>query len=491
MTLYSAQSAPASITINTSQFWQRVSFALLLMTLFSLPLPLGATLSWGWSGLTLTVWCITAATYLLTPQPCALKLRHAWSAMSCWLLIILWQLVQLIPLPDELIRYTLNGTLLTLSNSDQTWRTLSVNPAQTVLGLHQTLVFMAIFMLAIMLVTTAKRMIIVIVTLGVAGVFQVLYGSFLLTANASFSPIFDLPVPSKATGTFLLPEQYAYCVFVAICCMLGVLLITLQSRKTKTVRARFRRWIMYIFSPKGAIRLTIPILFVGLLLSQHVVIILTCSSSLVLVGLIAFKQFTLHSLRYRWFLGWLVAFNLITLSFGVNWALTDSEFKRHFSPDYGLQVVLAENERDRQSVIAVNDTKSPANFLSLLSVFGTGGGTVKDSHHSILKHWSGYLVNEQKSDWHQRIVEQGIVGALFYLGLLLLALRAAIYALYLETRASSNGIGFVCITVITGTLIISAFTHAMQGPANNALLAVVMALAYCADTITRKGAVQS
>ncbi len=475
--------------VDSSVYLQRLGFAGLLATIIWLPIPLGSATSWGWSALALGTWCLTALTYMLCPQRSAMQLIKARPAIICWLLIVFWHVLQLIPLPPEWANLSLGASLVPheASSSASSWRPLTVNVTQSELVLVQTLTYFALFMLILMLVHSVKRMIMTAIIIGVTGVFQVFYASFLLASDVPFSPIFDLPVTNKASGTYLQPEQYAYCLFVAICAMLGVLLVTLQSRKSKTTRARFRRLIMYIFSPKGAIRITVLILFVGLLLSQNIVAILTCSTGLVLIGLIAYKRFYAHSHRYAWFFGCLVAINAIVMSIGGNWALTDPEFHRHFSAEAGWhQSVTANAHAQTQTQTQTPQTAaSSPEFLSLVSIFGSGAGTVSDTVHTTLNHWNGFLVAGQKNDLYQRIVEFGVVGAIVYIALIFISLRAAINALFRCRRASSNGIGFTCTAVIAGTIIISAFSHAMQAPANAAIFTVIMALAFTPQAYTR------
>ncbi len=476
--MHAAELAKHTELVDSSIYLQRLGFGGLLATIVWLPIPLGSSISWGWSTLALGMWCLTALAYALCPQRSAMQLIKAWPALMCWLLLVLWQVIQLIPLPPELVNHSLGARLIPANASPSSWRSLTVNMAQSELMLVQTLTYFALFMLILMLVNSVKRMILTAIIIGVTGVFQVFYASFLLASEAPFSPIFDLPVANKATGTYLHSEQYAYCLFVAICAMLGVLLVTLQSRKSKTARARFRRLIMYIFSRKGAVRITILILFVGLLLSQNIVTILTCSTGLVLIGLLAYKRFYAHSRRYGWFFGCLLTINAIVMSIGGNWALTDPEFHRHFSAEARWEKNKPVNEHQLNLSQATLSNFRPQPILPLLSIFGSGAGTVADTTHTSLKHWEGYLVAEQKNDLYQRVVEFGVLGTIVYLALIFVSLRAAINALFRHKRASSNGIGFACTAVISGTMIISAFSHAMQAPANSAIFTVVMALAF-------------
>ena len=150
------------------------------------------------------------------------------------------------------------------------WKTISVDPYASLLGVLQTLFYAALFVLTLRLVGSHRRVRIVLYTLVAMGFAEAVYGSLMTLSGAELG-FLQAKVHNRglATGTFINRNHFAGFLEISLGLGIGLLLSQIRSSApSRDSRARLREVIRWILGPKMRLRIALAVMVVGLVLSH-------------------------------------------------------------------------------------------------------------------------------------------------------------------------------------------------------------------------------
>lgn len=364
-----------------------------------------------WAGVILLVWLVQYARGRRRIPPAA---RRAWPAL---LLLASWVgyiLLQLVPMPLEWVaalspKAAWVHQLTYHPGGDRAWVTLSVNPFRTLLGLHQTLTYVLLFLLVLLLVRrfTHLRWLLGALVLGGTVTAAIGLTGYLLGWKA-------MADGGVLTATFVNRNHLANYLTMSIAAGLGLLLAQLGSGGEPLGRKEQLRQVLdWVLSPKMRLR--------GYLLLMASAIILTRSrmgnvaffTSMLLAGGIALLLMRQRSRGMVVLLASLVVIDIFIVGslIGLDRVVDRLE---HTSL-----------ERETRDEVA----RDTLDYIRDFPVFGSGLHTYRDVFQFYKGSYTPKTYTRAHNDYLQFLAETGALGGVILGGFVLLTVGAGVLAL--------------------------------------------------------------
>jgi hypothetical protein len=210
----------------------------------------------------------------LTRSGVPLKSRSVQVILLLMALWLLYQLTQIIPLPESVVRFLspMAFTLhkLAVFESDQTWAySLSLDRNTTIEETLKYSAYVAMFFLVFVLTDTRQRLIIFAYTIFAVGFAQSVFGIYAMFTDLYLIPRETIDGHRWAIGTFVNRNHYAAHIVMTIGVGLGLLHSRLDSRKPwSNARNIFLNMTDMFLGATGWIFVCLVVLFAALFLSQ-------------------------------------------------------------------------------------------------------------------------------------------------------------------------------------------------------------------------------
>src|SRR6185437_3888546 len=254
-------------TIGGILFWALL--ALLVWT----PIPLGSNRPWAWMVLEVWAYALLAAWILawsagLAEAPDAL--RRAWPAgllLGAWLAL---QGLHVVPMPASWVAYLSPESarmhaLVRDLGIHPGRETISIDPHASLVSLHKSLAYAAIFFLTLALVSRRARVLALARVLVCAAVANAIYAVLLHLGNDNREWFGTMVAHAdSASGTYANRNHFAGYLEMTLALGIGLLVAGLSDRTSDTWRKFARHAIDWILSPKMILRLALCILVIAL-----------------------------------------------------------------------------------------------------------------------------------------------------------------------------------------------------------------------------------
>ena len=433
-------------------------FALYLVLIVWVPIPLGSNRPWAWAILELWVFAL-AIWWLLDfargKTPLSPTLKCAWPALVCAALWLAYVWLQLLPLrfgllqllsPEAARAHAAVGMIAPATAP------LTLDRYGTLDGALKSAAYVAFFALSLALLDRHERIAAAASTLVVSGFAQAMYGGLaaLLQPGAA------------AHGSFVNRNHFAAYLVMCLSMGLGLLIASLTGEVSRSWKQFLRNVIDWILSARMLLRLALVVMVIALVLTHSRMGNSSFFVSLLIagaIGLLLAKRATKSMVV-------LIA-SLIVIDIFIVGAY------------FGVQRVL--NRIEQTTMQTENRPDIASDTLRMWKdypLFGSGLG----SFHVVFPRYPrqdlGALYTHEHNDYLEFASETGVVGIALLGVLVLSSLLAAVRAQITRRDPLMRGIAFGAIMAMIALGQHSTVDFNLQIPANALTFMLVLAFAW-------------
>lgn len=435
------------------------------------PIPIGSNRNWS-IGLLGMLIGITSCLWLLQNQVGFTRaVQHNKKIIALFFLLPFWQVMQLIPLPVDLLHRV--SPNIALFDPDQTWQTISLDRQATIEQLQKSITYALFFVMALLLINTPKRLELTLQVIIFSGVFQACYGVLVTTGGKAFDflHIHDLNRSHmhSATGTFLNRNHLAGYLEMCLALGIGLLIGHILANKNKLSgwRAITREFLVSLFSGKARLRVFLALMVVALVLSHSRMGNTAFFASMGIcggIGLLLYRK-SPNARSLVVLFSSLIVIDMLIVS---AWFGLDKLASR-------LESTTADTEG--RAFVFEPTLQAVKDFW----LTGYGGG----SYYSVFPH---YRTNEvflfydhAHNDFLELLGDYGVIGFVMFALIVIGCFARAIQAQAQRHTAILKGTGFAAMMGIMSIMIHSSTDFNLQIPANAILFCMLCAFACIAQ----------
>lgn len=260
-------------------------FVSLVLLIFLLPIPLGSNREWAWSIFEAGVFLLSALWlrgFIAERLMLTRAFRQAKWVLICLCAVVLWQLLQLLPLPMSLLDWLspqaahYYRSIPGFSATD--YFPLSLDVYATWQSVLLSLALCALFALVLLLVTNRQRLRSLLYVIFYAGLCQAVLASALLfnswdgIASGVSNAVTDVQNSGGgfqfSAGSFVNRNHLAGFLEMTIAVGIGLLLAKLSTHRAANWRARLIQFVSVIIGNKARVRLMLVIMIIVLVLTH-------------------------------------------------------------------------------------------------------------------------------------------------------------------------------------------------------------------------------
>lgn len=394
----------------------------------------------------------------------ALPMR-ARACIAIWILWLGWIALQLLPLPAALLQKIAPGSaeywaaLATVAPDAALW-TASIAPGETVSALLLSLTYFALFLLALLTVSSSRRMRILLLTLVGAGLAQALYGIEMTLSGVEYGFLAAKTANiGFVTGTFVNKNHFAAYMELALSAGIGVMLADLRGWQSRDWRGVLRETVDLMLSTKFRVRVFLVVMVIALVLTRSRMGNAGFFACLGLGG-------TLYALlrHRRWFLQSLILFlSLLLIDL---WIVSDW---------FGLEKVV---ERIEQTEIRTEER--PLVWRDLVPVVekhgptGSGLGSFSVAYAPYRSEQIPLHYDHAHNEYAEFLIEAGWPGCALLAALAVIAMAHALRVMIRRRDRIGAGAAFAVALALAAMAVHASVDFVLQIPAIAATLLVVM-----------------
>ena len=456
-------------------------FAMFLVLLAWLPIPLGSNRAWAIAVLEVGAFGLSAAWLLLWAFGRAEipdVARRAWPAFA---LLGLWLVLlglHVLALPQSWVSFLspqaaqMHALADSLGAARETW-TLSIDPYASKMFLLRSIALACVFGLALVLVNRRRRLRLLAGVLVYAGLVHAVYAVLMHLAgvNQEFLGT-NIPHGSQASGTFVNRNHFAGYLEMLLALGIGLLIAGLSERRADSWKQFARLTLDWILSPKMVLRLTLCVLVIALTTTHSRMGNTSFFASLLIAGAIGIALSRRATRNTVVLLASLVVIDLLIVG---SWFGVDRLAKR--IEETTRQEVLQREEPATHTLALIRD----------YTIFGAGPGSFYVAFENYRPETVRDYYDYAHNDYAQFASETGLLG----IGILALfvaaSLAAALRAQWVRRDPLMRGMSFACVMGVTAILIHSTADFNLQIPANAAYFIVLLALGWISLLHDRAG----
>ncbi len=446
-------------------------FYALLTTIFFLPIPLGSNRPWAWSLFEIAIFTTFIFILFRLKQKHLAALYNKYNfIVFLWLGFIFLSILQLIPIPDNIMKYMSENTLEMYKSVNISFTPFSLDVGQSIISLLKTASYFCLFCLVLIIANTHKRIKLVLSMMVVSGTFQALYGSMELLTGIKESIIFNLKVDNRATGSFVYHNHFANFLMLCLSAGLALLVSSLQSEKLVSTKDRLRAVVFAILSSKALIRISLAIMVIALVMSKSRMGNTAFFVSMTLTGCLALMLFKQRSRGLTILLVSMVIIDLLIVS-----------------AFFGLENVkdrLVETNLEQEARVNVLAESLP--IIREFPLFGTGAGSFYTIYSMYQTTNSTIFFDHAHNEYLQFFIEYGLIGVMLLASMVFFSLFKALQAMRKKGAPFINGLGFGCTMAIIGMLIHITVDFPLQAYANTCYFIIFIALPVSATNLKTK-----
>ncbi|WP_117232506.1 O-antigen ligase family protein [Vibrio maerlii] len=450
--------------------FEKVSYALLLVLIIWLPIPLASNRVWAWSIAEIMVAIQTlclAVSYL--PQerafPFARLKRFSWLLVPLTLFQV-WNAVQIIPLDLGLLAQISPATAEIYQVAGASQGALSLDVHASTTSLVKGITYTLLAFNAAILIHTPARLKTLAMTLVVSGTLQAFYGAMAVLLGWKYSLLFGFRESGIATASFVYKNHLANYLMMCLAVGSGLIVSQLHISPSGSWHERIRRWSDGLVSRKMFVRLALIIMVIALVMTRSRMGNTAFFAATTLGGVVALLFF---KDKPRALVPLIVSLILVdTLVVGTVFGLDKVK-------DRLEQTSVLKETRDE-----VIQWSLP--IVEEYPVTGTGMG----SFYSIFPRYADFNIgfyDHAHNDYLQFAVEAG-VPATAMLGLMWIwAVIIAIRSMRKRNSKTLRGLALGCLIALIGMLMHISVDFNLQAPANAMTFILILVMTGCTQSI--------
>ena len=422
------------------------------------------------------------------------------------LLWLVWLSLQLTPLPFGLIQLVTpqaaaihSEAFTILAGQPPAFATISLDHSATYQGLLKTVGYICTFYLALLLVNTRSRLMLLAWTLVISGVFQALYGS--LMTLSGIEQIFWLDKEwnrGVVTGTFINRNHLAGYLVMCLSVGFGLLLGLLSHTRSEHWKARVRGWMQLLLSDKFRLRLFLILMVIALVMTRSRMGNISFIAGLLIAAVLGLV-FLKHARRGLAIL--VVSILIIDVVVVGAWFGIDKVMERldqtvvstriSGSPGDGAQGAIQETDvrlgGDEVALLeerglVYRDTKG---YIRDYWLTGSGLGTFRYVYPMYRGPEISSYYDHVHNDYYELLAEVGIPGLLLLGCILVWSLITALRCLVKRRDQLTRSMALGVVMSLSAVLLHATVDFNLYIPANAMTLMVILALAFIANTLPR------
>lgn len=433
----------------------RNAFGLFLGLIIWAPLPFASNILWSEMLLALACFLITflVVSAELKRGTSPLPFKSSLLPLVLLLLAQIYLLAQLLLPPIPAIGFV--GT---------------IDPMATQVQLLSGLAICCAFYVTVKTVTTEKRTKWLLSAVVVSGIFQASYGTVMTLSGLEYSFFIEKnDYRGVATGTFINRNHLAGYLVLCLACGIGMMISGFRRRKLSGFKDFYRSFVDAIVSGKGALRIGLVVMVIGLVLSRSRMGNSSFFIGLLLAGLGVLISSQVSKKTIGIFLASILIIDALIIS---SFFDLDKLAER-------LETTSAETE-NRDEIF-----KLSMPMLADNPVFGTGAGTFYTNYPAYRDQsaGSGFYMHAH-NDYVEFMSERGLLGSLPLLAFFLVVFRQGLLLIKSQSM-QKRGLAFTVLMSCIAITLHSTVDFNLQMPAYAFTLTAVWALAFCKPNLRR------
>lgn len=339
----------------------------------------------------------------------------------------------------------------------------SIDPHATKVQLLSGIALCCLFYLVSTLVSSEKRSNLLLYTLICSGIFQACYGSVMTLSGLEYSFFLEKDAyRGVATGTFINRNHLAGYLVLTLACGIGLMIAGFKRGQFRSIKDFLRSFINAILTGKGALRIGLVIMVIGLVLTRSRMgnssffIALALSGTLVLLTSSVSKK----------------TISIFIASIFIIDALIISAFFDLDKLAERLESTTAQTE-NRDEIFRLSIPLVKDNLIT-----GTGAGTFYTAYpeYRDATAGGGFYVHAH-NDYVEFLSERGILGVLPLLAFFLVCLKRAVELLKSRSMRK-KAMAFTVLMSMIAIVLHSTVDFNLQMPAYALTLVAIWALGF-------------
>ncbi|MDE1242756.1 O-antigen ligase family protein [Vibrio aestuarianus] len=427
---------------------EKITFPLFLIFVFWLPIPLGSNRPIAWSfnevwGALLLILCLC----IYSPEHWKTSLKRTKWVIMPIMAITLWSLIQSI----QPLNLTQDSGLVFVS---------------ALKSLH----YLQLCLVASVLIDTRNKLKLLATVMVVSGICQGFYAGVVLLLHLEHSPIFNLPLGTRASGSFVYHNHLANFLMLNLCIGFGLLIAQLSDSSKTGLRNMIKQFFAVLLSDKAFVRLGLVIMVIALVLTRSRMGNIAFFIALTL-GSILLLFFYKPKPRSVYVL--IISLFLIDTFIVSNWFGLEKVKQRL------VETSLESESRDdviRYSLVAIQERP----------LTGYGAGTFYSTFPAYNQGDVKLFYDHAHNDYIQFVFEYGFVASAILLLMILVSGKQAFHAFKNRRSKLMRGIGLSSVMAIIGMTIHMSVDFPLQAPANTLYFLLCLLMGHWANSIPNR-----
>lgn len=443
-----------------------------LILIFWLPIPLGSNRPWAWSMIELAAFLLLAG-FLFQSYYSKQNILNKLSEYKHLILVVtclpLWTLLQSLPLPQTLA-YLLNPSLADVYHMIEPaqYVTLSIDPSESLVSFFKSCSYIAIMLLSLLLVTSNKRLKLLLGVMVFSGAFQAVYGSLQTLSGTELSWVVGEPNKNIATGGFIYKNHFANYLLLTLSLGVGLLVSRMSDHQSNSHAVK--KVLDVLLSEKAILRIALALMVIGLVLSRSRMGNAAFFCSMTFTGIFAYFYYQGRTKKLTWLIASLLVIDTFILG---AWFGLDKVQERIENTNF--------TQETRDEV-----TQYSFELIKEQPITGTGAGSYYTAFPQVQGDDVHLYYDHAHNDYIQFAVEYGVPMTLLLGYIVLYSLRHTIYTMRNRHNALMKGTAFGCMMAIIGMLIHISVDFNLQAPANAIYFILILTLSWQSRYLKRR-----
>lgn len=381
-----------------------------------------------------------------------------------------WLSVQLVPLPLGMLEILSPGIEKIYTGTNVRFASISLDYQATIDALLKLLSYICVFILGLALITTPKKLITCLLFIVTTGCLNGFYGAFEILSGQDNSFFLKMENGHRANGTFVYHNHFANFLLLCLAAGLGYFIATLSPSKDSITRSKLNKFLKALIAPKTAVRLSLTIMVIALVMSHS------------RMGNTAFfaSLFTVSVLYI--FIGQNVpkSFKILVISmFLIDVFVVSSWFGLEKVKDRLEATSLETESRDE----VVMDTLA---IIRDFPITGTGAGSFETVFVSFQTNNVNSNYDHAHNDYLEFTMEYGLPASLLLALFVMYVLSIAVKTLKNTNDRDCAGVSAAAVMAVIGMLIHMTVDFPLLPPANSSFFILLLALGCTASKSAQK-----
>ena len=380
-----------------------------------------------------------------------------------FLAFLAYTAVQLVPLPLPVLTMLSEGAADIYKAVEVNFAPISVDAGQTTISLLKSIAYFCLFLTTLLLCNSLPRIKQLMLFIVIVGLLQAMYGALELLLGTKHSLIFQLPVKSNATGTFVYKNHFANFLMLCLSVGVGYLVSTLLSNaRGKATYHKLRYFLSMFLNGNALVRIALAIMVIALVMSRSRMGNAAFFLSMTVIGLLSLF---LIKQRTKGLMLLIVSMFIIDMFILSAWFGLDKVKSRIEHTSFSQET---RDEVIRDSIPLLQD----------FAYTGSGLGTYYTTYPHYTSDGVYAFYDHAHNDYLQFAIEAGVPASLVLFMLPLLAFGQCINVLKNRKSSIARGAAFGGMMSILGMAIHVTVDFLLQAPANAAYFVVILAVSF-------------